>query len=163
MQVEQDWYFNWGQISVWIVNRHMNKLGGGHRPWKFVQMFLLLQKIKLCSKGGTPHKLYWLDEQLGWGGGRVGYSPGTREPGSHEIFRLTRNFCSISRCFGANLTSRSVFPVKWRNSSYHTQHAGNIFLSQGENSWYCKWLIATGRNLFSQRKKFLVLGRNFLS
>ena len=43
---------------------------------------------------------------------RVGYSPGTREPGSHEIFRLTQNFCSISRCFGANLTSRSVFPVK---------------------------------------------------
>ena len=35
---------------------------------------------------------------------RVGYSPGTREPGSHAIFRLTRNFCSISRCFGANLT-----------------------------------------------------------
>ena len=57
---------------------------------------------------------------------RVGYSPGTRETGSHEIFRLTRHFCSISRCFGANLTSRSVFPVKWRNSSYHT-HAGNIF------------------------------------
>ena len=26
---------------------------------------------------------------------RVGYSPGTREPGSHKIFRLTRNFCSI--------------------------------------------------------------------
>ena len=43
---------------------------------------------------------------------RVGYSPGTSEPGSHEIFNLTQNFCSISRCFGANLTSRSVFHVK---------------------------------------------------
>ena len=103
----------------------------------------------------------------GGGGNRVGYSPGTREPGSHEIFRLTRNFCSISRCFGTNLTSRSVFPVIWRYSSYHT-HAWNIFLSQEETSWHWNWLIAKGRNLLSQKgifyqgQKFTVTRRNFL-
>ena len=54
----------------------------------------------------------WLGEGGYMGGGRVGYSPGAREPGSQEIFRLTQNFVIISRYFGANLTSRSVFPVK---------------------------------------------------
>ena len=63
---------------------------------------------------------------------RVGYSRGAREPGSHKIFRLPRNFRSISRSFGTNLTSRS----------------------QEETSWHCKRLIATGRNLLSQKGIF---------
>ena len=53
---------------------------------------------------------------------KVGYSRGTREPGSHEIFRLTRNFCNNSRCFGVNFLSqeeiscqRQKCPITRRN------------------------------------------------
>ena len=81
---------------------------------------------------------------------RVGYSPGAREPGSHEIFRLTRNV--------------------GRNSRVIT----NIYFPQQEMLCHSKKFLATrrffgkGRNFLSleeiscHRKKILVTGRNFL-
>ena len=49
----------------------------------------------------------WIISGSGWD---IHWEPGNQVPtkssDSHDIF------CSISRCFGTNLTSRSVFPVK---------------------------------------------------
>ena len=78
---------------------------------------------------------------------RVGYSRETREPGSNEILRLTRNFCNNSRCFGVNL----------RN------------LSQEEISCHGKKFLVTGRNFLSQeeipcqRQKYPMTRINFLA
>ena len=101
--------------------------------------------------------------------GRVGYSPGTREPGSHEIFRLTRNFCSNSRCFGANLALRH-FRISCQMSTCR-----KYFLVTGRNTLalqlincHRKKIIVPERNLLSradiscQKNKFFVAGTNVL-
>ena len=46
------------------------------------------------------------------GHARVGNSPGAREPGSHEIFRLTRNVDRNSRIFVANLTESPTQEIR---------------------------------------------------
>ena len=108
---------------------------------------------------------------------RVGYSRGTRDPGSHEIFGLTRNFCSNSRCFGVNLTSRYI-SISCQMKEFFLSHTtcrkyflvtGRNFLSEAEMSCHSKKFPGIRRNFLSQieiswhQKKFLVTERNFLS
>ena len=87
---------------------------------------------------------------------RVGCSRGTREPGSHEIFRLTRNFCCNSHCFVANLTSR-YFCISCQMKKFFLSHTK-----------FRKYFLITGRNIlalkiiFCHRNKFLVTERNLL-
>ena len=100
-------------------------------------------------------------------GGDIPGEPGiqvpTKSSGSHEIFAATH--AVLARIW---LQGISVFPVKWRNSSYHTQHAGNIFLSQEEISCLRKKFLVSGRNFLAleeiscHRKKLFVKGRNFM-
>ena len=107
----------------------------------------------------------------------MGYSRGTREPGSHEIFRLTRNFCCNSRCFVANLTSR-YFCISCQMKKFFLSHTifRKYFLITGRNILalkiiYChrNKFLATERNLLLRadischRTKFLLAERNFLS
>ena len=122
---------------------------------------------------------------------RVGYPRGTREPGSYEIFRLTRNVGRNSRVFVTNLTGRYFMQNKAKSSCqtnaflqtediflFHRKHflatrrffvIGRNFLSQEEISCHRKKFLVTGRNVLSQeeischRKKFLVIWRYFLS
>ena len=93
--------------------------------------------------------------------------PGIQAPpkcsGSHKMFAVIH--AVLVRIW---LQGISAFPVKWRNSSYHTQHAG-IF------SCHMKKHLGTWNNLLPQeeisfhRKDFFprtdisVTGRNFLS
>ena len=91
---------------------------------------------------------------------RVGYSPGAREPGSHEIFRLTRNVGRNSRVFVTNLTGK-CFLQNEAKSSCQT----NAFLQKEEIFW-CKSII-TNRHfpqeeMSCHRKKFLATVRNLL-
>ena len=122
---------------------------------------------------------------------RVGYQPGAREPGSHEIFRLTRNFCRNSRCFCMNLTSR-YFRISCQMKEFFLSHTicRKYFLVRGRNILALqvincprKKFLVTERSLYSRsraeiscqrrnfllqeeisrhRKKCLVIGRNFL-
>ena len=99
---------------------------------------------------------------------RVGYSPGAREPGSHEIFRLTRNFCSNSCCFAAYLKYFHICCQITHNINKILIATGRNFLSQKEISYQGQKFLVTRKNFLSQekvschRKKFLVKRRNFL-
>ena len=91
---------------------------------------------------------------------RMGYSPGAREPGSHEIFRLTQNVGRNSRVFVTNLTGK-CFLQNEAKSSCQT----NAFLQKEEIFW-CKSII-TNRHfpqeeMSCHRKKFLATVRNLL-
>ena len=107
---------------------------------------------------------------------RVGYSRGTKEPGSHEIFRLTRNFCCNSRCFVASLTSR-YFCISCLMKKFFPSHTicRKYFLVTGRNilslqliNCHRKKIIVTERNLlpkaniFCHKKNFFVAGTNVL-
>ena len=108
---------------------------------------------------------------------RVGYSRGTKEPCSHEIFRLTRKFCCNSRCFVASLTSR-YFCISCLMKKFFPSHTicRKYFLVTGRNILalkviYChrnKFLVTESNLLLRAdisclRTKFLLAGRNFLS
>ena len=92
--------------------------------------------------------------------GRVGYSPGAREPGSHENFRLTQNVGSNSRVFVTNLTGKCFLQNQARSSCQT-----NAFLQKEEIFWYKS--IITNRHfpqeeMSCHRKKFLATVRNLL-
>ena len=55
-----------------------------------------------------------------------------KSSGSHEMFVVIH--AVLARIW---LQGISIFTVKRRNSSYHTQPAGNSFLLQDEASWHC--------------------------
>ena len=87
--------------------------------------------------------------------GRVGYSLGAREVGSHEIFRLTRNAGRNSRVFVKNLAGKCFLQNEAKISCQT-----NAFLQKKEIFW-CKSII-TNRHFPQERKKFLATVRNFL-
>ena len=101
----------------------------------------------------------------------------TKSSGSHKIFAAIH-----AVKVQIWLPGISVFPVKWMNSPYHTQHAGNIschmkkhlattsyWLPQEEISCHRKKSFIKGKHFLSleeiscHRKKLLVRGRTFLS
>jgi len=101
----------------------------------------------------------------GWDiSGEPGSQVPTKSSVSHESFAAIH--AAMSRIWHQGI---SIFPLKWRSSSYHTQFAGNIFLSQEETSWHWKLFIVTGIKFLSQKgisyqgQTYLVTGRNFFS
>ena len=101
----------------------------------------------------------------------VAYSWGAREPGYHETFRLSRNFCNHSRCFDFKvfsffLSNEGILPITCRKYFLVT---GRNFLALQVINCHRKKFLVKERNLLPRaeisrhKKKFLVKGRHFLS
>ena len=93
---------------------------------------------------------------------RVHIDQGGIFPGSQGA-KLPQNLQTLTKFLQHFALFWHKFPVKCRNSFYHTQHAENIFLALQVINCHRKKFVFIEEKISCFGKKFLVIGRNFLS